>query len=94
MGITKYIYILNIYAVRQMVSEKKISKFFQLYFWELMTPGAWPIWTPVAWPIWTPVAWLAAFRGHTKYITCWPHGFREEYLFQFSHFKSMGADDP
>ena len=31
---------------------------------------------------------------HTKYISCGPHGFREEDVLGFSHFKSMGANDP
>ena len=32
---------------------------------------------------------------HTKYMSCGPHGFREEYFFlRFSHYKSMGAHDP
>ena len=31
---------------------------------------------------------------HTKYISCWPHGFREEDFLRFSHYKSMGANDP
>ena len=31
---------------------------------------------------------------HTKYISCGPHGFREEDFLSFSHFKSMGAKDP
>ena len=30
---------------------------------------------------------------HTKYISCWPHGFGEEDL-SFSHYKSMGVNDP
>ena len=29
---------------------------------------------------------------HTKYISCGPHGFREEDF--FSHYKSMEANDP
>ena len=28
----------------------------------------------------------------TKYISCGPHGYREDFL-SFSHFKSMGAID-
>ena len=32
---------------------------------------------------------------HTKYISCGSHGFREEgFFFKFSHYKSMGANDP
>ena len=31
---------------------------------------------------------------HTKYISCGPHGFREEDFVSFSHYKSMGANDP
>ena len=32
---------------------------------------------------------------HTKYISSGPHGFREEDFFlSFSHYKSMGANDP
>ena len=31
---------------------------------------------------------------HTKYISCGPHGFREENFLSFSHFKFMGANDP
>ena len=30
---------------------------------------------------------------HTKYISCGPHGFREDFL-SFSKYKSMGANDP
>ena len=30
---------------------------------------------------------------HTKYISSGSHGFREDFL-NFSHFKSMGANDP
>ena len=33
---------------------------------------------------------------HTKYISCWSHGLREEFFFflSFSNYKSMGANDP
>ena len=31
---------------------------------------------------------------HTKYISWGPHGFREEDFLSFSHYKSMGANDP
>ena len=31
---------------------------------------------------------------HTKYISSGPHGFREEDFLCFSHYKSMGANDP
>ena len=31
---------------------------------------------------------------HTKYISCGPLGYREEEFLGFSHFKSMGANDP
>ena len=32
---------------------------------------------------------------HTKYISSGPHGFREEdFFFSFSHYKSMGANEP
>ena len=31
---------------------------------------------------------------HTKYVSCGPHGFREEDFLSFSHYKSMGANDP
>ena len=31
---------------------------------------------------------------HTKYISSGPHGFREEDFLSFSHYKSMGANDP
>ena len=31
---------------------------------------------------------------HTKYIICGPHGVREEDFLSFSHYKSMGANDP
>ena len=31
---------------------------------------------------------------HTQYISCGPHGFREEDFFNFLHFKSRGANDP
>ena len=30
---------------------------------------------------------------HTEYISCGPHGFREDFL-SFPHYKSMGANDP
>ena len=29
----------------------------------------------------------------TKYISCGPHGFREEDFLSFSHYKSVGAND-
>ena len=32
-------------------------------------------------------------RGRHKYISCGPHSFRED-LFSFSHYKTMGANDP
>ena len=43
--------------------------------------------------------WQDLSRGtlHTatyKYISCGPHGFREEDFLGFSHFKPMGANDP
>ena len=31
---------------------------------------------------------------HTKYVSCGRHGFREEDFLRFSHYKSMGANDP
>ena len=31
---------------------------------------------------------------YTKYISSGPHGFREEDFLRFSHYKSMGANDP
>ena len=31
---------------------------------------------------------------HTKYLSCGPHGFREEDFVIFFHYKSMGANDP
>ena len=31
---------------------------------------------------------------NTKYISRGPHGFREEDFLSFSHYKSMGANDP
>ena len=31
---------------------------------------------------------------HTKYMSCEPRGFREEDFLSFSHYKSMGANDP
>ena len=30
----------------------------------------------------------------TQYISCGPHGFREEDFLSFSHYKSMGANGP
>ena len=30
---------------------------------------------------------------HTKYISCGPHGFREEDFLSFSHYKSTGDID-
>ena len=45
------------------------------------------------------VDWQDLCRGqltllHTKYVSCGPHGFREEDFLSFSHYKSMGANDP
>ena len=31
---------------------------------------------------------------HTKYISCRPHGFRDEDFLSFSYYKSMGANEP
>ena len=31
---------------------------------------------------------------HIKYMSCGPHGFREEDFLRFSYYKSMGANDP
>ena len=31
---------------------------------------------------------------HTQYISCGSHGFRKEDFLSFSHYKSMGANDP
>ena len=31
---------------------------------------------------------------NTQYISCAPHGFREEDFLSFSHYKSMGGNDP
>ena len=31
---------------------------------------------------------------HIQYISCGPHGFREEGFLNFLHYKSMGANDP
>ena len=31
---------------------------------------------------------------HTKYISSWPHGLRDEDFLSFSYYKSMGANDP
>ena len=31
---------------------------------------------------------------HTKYISCGSHAFKEEDFLSFSHYKSMGANDP
>ena len=31
---------------------------------------------------------------HTKYVSCEPHGFREENFLSFSHYKSMEANNP
>ena len=31
---------------------------------------------------------------HIKYISCGPHGFREEDFLNFSHYKSVGDNDP
>ena len=28
---------------------------------------------------------------HTKYVSCWPHGFRDEDVFSFSHTKSVSS---
>ena len=30
---------------------------------------------------------------HIKYISCGPHGFRDEDFLSFMHYKSMGAND-
>ena len=31
---------------------------------------------------------------HTKYVSCEPDGFREEGFLSFSHYKSIGVQDP
>ena len=31
---------------------------------------------------------------HTKYLSSGPHGFREEDFLSFTHYKSMGANNP
>ena len=31
---------------------------------------------------------------HTKYLTSGPYGFREEDFLRFSHYKSMGVNEP
>ena len=31
---------------------------------------------------------------HTKYLSSGPHGFREDDFLSFSHYKSMGANNP
>ena len=31
---------------------------------------------------------------HTQYLSCGPHGFREDIFLSFSHYKSMGDYDP
>ena len=31
---------------------------------------------------------------YTKYISCEPHGFREEFFLSLPLYKSMGANDP
>ena len=31
---------------------------------------------------------------YTKYISCAPHGFREEEFLSFSYYKSVGVNDP
>ena len=31
---------------------------------------------------------------HTKYINCGPDGIRKEDLLSFSHYKSVGVNDP
>ena len=31
---------------------------------------------------------------HIKYISCGPEGFRDEDFLSFSHYNSMGANDP
>ena len=40
----------------------------------------------------TPISHLRANAGGTK--GCGPHGFREEDFLRFSHYKSMGANNP
>ena len=57
-----------------------------------MTPGAWPV-RPQG------LDWQDFCRGtphiaHTKYISSGTHGFREENFLGFSHYKSMGVNDP
>ena len=51
-------------------------------------------------PVWTPRDLIGRIYIedqytllHTKYTSCGPYGFREEDL-SFSHYKSMGANDP
>ena len=48
-----------------------------------------------------PISWTGRiFVGnqqillHIKYISCGPHDVREEDFLSFSHYKSMGANDP
>ena len=31
---------------------------------------------------------------HTKYVSRVPHGFREDFFLVFSHYKSMGDNEP
>ena len=31
---------------------------------------------------------------HAKYVSCGPHGYREDDFLSFSHYKSMGANEP
>ena len=68
-----------------MVSEMKIFKVFPIInLWEVMTPRAWPVYTQG-------LDWQDV---HTKYISCEPHGFREEDFLSFSYYKSMGVMTP
>ena len=36
----------------------------------------------------------SALLNTNKYMSFWPHGFREEDFLSFSHYKSMGVNDP
>ena len=56
--------------------------------------------TPVVLPVWTQGLISRIYVGdhltllHTKYTSCGPHNFREEDFLHFSHYKSVGANDP
>ena len=72
-----------------MVSEKQSFFFHIISLWELMTLGCGQF-GPQA------LNWQDLCCGPlniAKYISCGPHGFREEDFLSFSQYKSLGSND-